>query len=259
MHSAAACRSTSPVYAALALGLALASTSTTGLAETCASEFSGLRAGVAREVEYAVRRFDPGYRFSIDGLSWELVRTQITDAQGKQRFAVTYPVLIDASSSRASRDFYFSLQTIESQGMACNDVVFGDDSPVHRLRVDDDSNAVIRFGDLDSKAKHLESTRTLGTKLRIRIDGTEVVMATGFATSRRLNISRCASGFDDSFGFVEYQPGQVQVTCFPADPKNTDYVDEIDWHVDYQWPQDPPRIIDQLIDYVYVEPVSPGP
>ncbi len=244
---------------AVSIALVLLGVSARGIAGTCASEPHRLQAGVTREVEYAARLFDPGYRFSIDGLSWELVRTQLTDTRGERRFAVTYPVILDTQTSPASRDFFVSLKTVESQGSACNDVVFGDDNPVHRLRINDDSNSVIRFGDLDRKAKHLESTRTLATEMRVRVDGTEVVIATGFATRRRLNISGCANGFDDSFGFVEYQPGQVQVTCFPADPESKDYVDEIDWHVDFQWPQDPPELIDQLIDYVYVEPVAATP
>ncbi len=225
-------------------------------AETCAIEAQRLVAGLAREVEYTANIHDPGYRFTVGGFSWELVRTQVTDPHSDQRFAVTYPVILDATGSPASRDFFFSLQTKESPGRACTDVKFLDDSPVHRLRISDDSDAVIRFGDLDRKEKRLESTRKLGTELRVRIDGTEVVIATGFATRRTLNISGCANGLDDRFGNVEYQPGQVQVTCFPADPDARDYVDEIDWHVDYQWPQNPPALIDELIDYVYVEPLQ---
>ena len=34
-----------------------------------------------------------------------------------------------------------------------------------------------------------------------------------------------------------------------------DYVDQIKWRVDFEWPQDPPALIDELIDYVYVEPL----
>ncbi|MEO1079217.1 MAG: hypothetical protein AAFY29_06675 [Pseudomonadota bacterium] len=225
-------------------------------AETCAIESQRLVAGLAREVEYTANIHDPGYRFTVGGLSWELVRTQLSDPHSDQRFAVTYPVILDGSANPASRDFFFSMQTKESAGRACTDVKFLNDSPVHRLRISDDSDAVIRFGDLDRKEKRLESTRKLGTELRVRIDGTEVVIATGFATRRSLNISGCANGLDDSFGYVEYQPGQVQVTCFPADPDARDYVDEIDWHVDYQWPQNPPALIDELIDYVYVEPLQ---
>lgn len=222
-------------------------------ADTCAAENRRLMAGLAREVEYTARLYDPGYRFSIGELSWELVRTQVSDSRGEHRFAITYPVIIDEIDSPASRDFFMSVETRETQGNRCNDVFFGDDNPVHRLQVEDDSTAKIQFGDLDRKEKRLESIRKLGTEMRVRIDGTEVVIATGFATRRHLNISGCANGFDDSFGFVEYQPGQVQVTCFPADPDNKDYVDEIDWRVDYQWPANPPALIDELIDYVYVE------
>ncbi len=227
-------------------------------ADTCANESHRLVAGLAREVEYTARVHEPGYRFSIDGLSWELVRTNVADPHSDRRFAVTYPVILDVEGNPAVRDFFISLSTQESQGRTCNDVKFLDDSPVHRLQVNDDSAAVIRFGDLDRKAKRLESTRKLATEMRVRLDGTEVVIATGFATRRSLNISGCANGLDDSFGYVEYQPDQVQVTCFPADPDSRDYVDEIDWHVDYQWPQNPPALIDQLIDYVYVEPLQTG-
>lgn len=227
-----------------------------GHAETCAVETRRLSAGLAREVEYTSRVHRPGYRFSIDGLSWELVRTQLIDPDTARRFAVTYPVLSDTRGSTASRDFFVSLKTHAASGRACSDVRVLDTAPVHRLQINDDSDAVIRFGDLDRKAKRLESTRKLATELRVRMNGTEVVIATGFATRRSLNISGCASGFDDSFGYVEYQPGQVQVTCFPADPEARDYVDEIDWRVDYQWPQNPPALIDELIDYVYVEPLQ---
>ncbi|GEM_PF-6724593 len=225
-------------------------------AETCAVEHHRLTAGLTREVEYAARVYEPGYRFTLGGFSWELVRTRFTDVHGDRRFAVTYPVLLDEHDDPAWRDFFVSVQTRESDGIACNDVLFRDDSPVHRLQVSDDSSSVIRFGDLDRKAKRLESRRKLVTEMRVRTDGTEVIIATGFDAHRSLNISGCANGFDDSFGFVEYQPGQVQVTCYPSDPDNQDYVDEIDWHVDYQWPQNPPALIDELIDYVYVEPLS---
>jgi hypothetical protein len=225
------------------------------LGETCAVEGQVLSAGLARDVEYSARVFAPGHRFSIGNLSWELVRTQLRDAQGSNRFAVTYPVIIDKDGSPASRDFFVSVEARESDGVACNDVLFAASSPVHRIRVSDERNAMIRFGDLDRKAKRLESSRKLATELRLRLDGTEVVVATGFATRRSLNISGCASGFDDSFGFVEYQPGQLQVTCFPADPESRNYVDEIDWRVDYQWPQNPPELLDELIDYVYIEPL----
>jgi len=225
-------------------------------AETCAVEHHRLAAGLAREVEYTSRVHRPGYRFSIDGMSWELVRTQVTDPRSARRFAVTYPVISNPRENIASRDFFVSLETREASGQSCSDVRVLDTAPVHRLQINDDSDAVIRFGDLDRKAKRLESTRKLATELRVRMDGTEVVIATGFATRRSLNISGCASGFDDSFGYVEYQPGKVQVTCFPADPAARDYVDEIDWSVDYQWPQNPPALIDELIDYVYVEPLQ---
>jgi hypothetical protein len=225
-------------------------------ADTCAIERQRLAAGLAREVEYTSRVHSPGYRFSIDGMSWELVRTQVSDPRSARRFAVTYPVISNPGENTASRDFFVSLETRAATGRACSDVRVLDTAPVHRLRIDDDSDAVIRFGDLDRKAKRLESTRKLATELRVRMDGTEVVIATGFATRRSLNISGCANGFDDSFGYVEYQPGQVQVTCFPADPEARDYVDEIDWRVDYQWPQNPPALIDELIDYVYVEPLQ---
>jgi len=243
-------------FAGLALCAVITATPSPARAETCAIEQRQLTAGLPREVEYTARIHAPGYRFSIDGLSWELVRTQVTDPRSDQRFAVTYPVLRDATAGPASRDFFVSLQTRESPGQACSDVKFLNDSPVHRLRILDDSDAVIRFGDLDRKAKRLESTRKLATEMRVRNGGTEVVIATGFATRRSLNISGCANGLDDSFGYIEYQPGQVQVTCFPADPDAQDYVDEIDWHVDYQWPRNPPALIDQLIDYVYVEPLQ---
>ena len=227
-------------------------------ADTCAAESRRMVAGLAREVEYAARVHAPGYRFSIDGLSWELVRTLVTDPHSERRFAVTYPVILDDTGSPAVRDFFISLSTQESQGQACNDVKYLDDNPVHRLQIDDDSDAVVRFGDLDRKAKRLESTRKLATEMRVRQDGTEVVIAAGFATRRSLNISGCANGLDDSFGYIEYRPGQVQVTCFPADPDSRDYIDEIDWHVDYEWPRNPPALLDQLIDYVYVEPLRAG-
>jgi len=243
-----------PLAAALS---ALFSAPDSTASEPCAAETQRLSAGLQREVEYAARVHDPGYRFSLGGFSWELVRTLVTDPRSAQRFAVTYPALrLDSRPSPASRDFFFSLQTRAGVGRSCTDVKFRDESPVHRLRVSDDSNAVIRFGDLDRKEKRLESTRKLAAELRLRVDGTEVVIATGFATRRSLNISGCANGLDDSFGYVEYQPGQVQVTCFPADPDARDYLDEIDWHVDYQWPQNPPGLIDELIDYVYVEPLQ---
>ena len=242
--------------ASVAGGIALWSHGSWG-SQPCAAENTRLSAGLAREVEYAARIHDPGYRFSVGGFSWELVRTLVTDPRGAQRFAITYPVLrLDGPPSPALRDFFFHLQTRAGSGRACTDVKFLNDSPVHRLRVNDDSDAFIRFGDLDRKEKRLESTRTLATELRLRVDGTEVIIATGFATRRSLNISGCANGLDDSFGFVEYQPGQVQVTCFPADPDARDYLDEIDWHVDYQWPQNPPGLLDELIDYVYVEPLQ---
>lgn len=224
-------------------------------AEPCVDTGQPLPAGLAREVEYTARVHPPGYRFSIDGLSWELVRTRLSDVRGKQRFAVTYPVIIDDSRSPATRDFFVSVQAKDSSGQSCSDVRFRDASPVHYLRVRDDSDAVIRFGDLDKTTKRLESTRKMATELRLRVDGTEVLIATGFATRRSLNISGCASGFDDSYGYVEYQPGQVQVSCFPADPDSRDYVDEIDWRVEFDWPQNPPALIDQLIDYVYVDPL----
>ena len=236
--------------------LAACATSLLGLpvwAEPCTREARPLAAGLAREVEYAARVHAPGYRFALEGLSWELVRTQLTDPRGEQRFAITYPVVLDAEGSPAGRDFFVSLEAREASGDACSDVKFLGDSPVHRLPVSDDSDAVIRFGDLDRKAKLLESTRTLATELRVRAGGAEVIIATGFATRRSLNISGCASGFDDSYGYVEYQPGQVQVSCFPADPEARDYLDEIDWRVDYDWPSNPPALIDALIDYVYVE------
>ena len=245
-----------PVVPAVALGL-LCGLQTSGVrADTCAAETRRLVAGLAREVEYTSRVHRPGYRFSIDGMSWELVRTQVSAPDAARRFAVTYPVISDPRGSTASRDFFVSLKTRAATGRACSDVRVADTAPVHRLQVNDDSDAVIRFGDLDRKAKRLESTRKLATELRVRMDGTEVVFATGFATRRSLNISGCANGFDDSFGYVEYQPGQVQVTCFPADPAARDYVDEIDWRVDYQWPRNPPALIDELIDYVYVEPLQ---
>lgn len=225
------------------------------LAEPCIERGQPLSAGLARHVQYTARVHQPGYRFSIDGLSWEVVRTRVSANEGRQHFEITYPVIIDDSQSPAARDFFVSLQTRDSAKQSCSDVRFGDASPVHRLLVDDDSNAVIRFGDLDKSLKRLESTRKMATELKLRVDGTEVLISTGFATRRSLNISGCASGFDDSYGYVEYQPGQVQVSCFPADPKSTDYVDEIDWHVEFDWPQDPPELIDQLIDYVYIEPI----
>lgn len=247
-------------HATPAAGLLLcASLPFPAMADICAVEPQRLSAGLAREVEYTARVYDAGYRFSIGGFSWELVRTEVADPYSEQRFAITYPVMLDSSSSPASRDFFVSLSTRANPGGSCSDVKFLNDSPVHRLRISDDSDAVIRFGDLDRKAKRLESTRKLATELRVRDGATEVVIATGFATRRSLNISGCANGLDDSFGYVEYQPGQVQVTCFPADPNARDYVDEIDWHVDYQWPQNPPALIDQLIDYVYVEPLQAAP
>jgi hypothetical protein len=224
-------------------------------ADVCGSE-QRMRAGLSKEVEYTARVVHPGYRFSMDGLSWEIVQTQFADATGRSRFVVTHPALIDPDSSPASRDFFVSLQVTDNPGIACNDVLFRDDNPVHRLRVNDDSDSQILFGDLDKREKRLESTRKLATELRVRSGGSELLIATGFATRRSLNISACASGFDDSFGFVEYQTGHVQLTCFPADPDSQDYVDEIDWHVDYQWPENPPALLDRLIDYVYVEAVE---
>ncbi|MEE4277703.1 MAG: hypothetical protein V2I82_04455 [Halieaceae bacterium] len=247
--------STRAVAAALPWFLPLLFSAASHAIEPCSLEGQRLAAGIPKEVEYTANIHDPGYRFEVGGFSWELVRTQVSDPRTARRFVVTYPMIRDAVQSPATRDFFLSLEAREGHGRSCSDVQFLGDSPVHRLRISDDSDAVIRFGDLDRREKRLESIRKLATELRVRIDGTEVVIATGFATRRSLNISGCANGLDDSFGFVEYQPGQVQVTCFPADPDARDYIDEIDWRVDYQWPSNPPALLDELIDYVYIEPL----
>lgn len=221
----------------------------------CAAAGQAARGKSAGDIVYSARMHAPGYRFSVDGVPYELIRTQFTAQGSRKRFAVIHPVLLDAEAYPRFRDFFVSVETRPDRTTSCSDVLFGDESAVHRVRVDDESTASVAFGDLQKTARSLESIRTLAATLRVRVDGTEMTLSAGFSAKRSLSLAECAKGLADSYGFVEYGPGRIKVACFPADPASADHVAEIDWRVDYRWPPDPSALLDALIDYVYVEAI----
>ena len=213
-----------------------------------------LLADAGRDVEYTARAYRPGYRFVLGGSSWVLARAQLADVTGARHFAVTYPVQVKDGASSAIRDYFVSIRIGESEDGDCNDVLFRTNNPVRRLPISDDYRSFVRLDEFGNKAERLESRRQLAAQMRVRSRGVEITIAAGFAAIREFDLSRCLRRRDDSFGVVEYQPGHVRVTCFPADAKE-DYVSDIAWNVDYRWPRNLPALIDELVDYVYVEPV----
>ncbi|MEM1143679.1 MAG: hypothetical protein AAGI88_13950 [Pseudomonadota bacterium] len=224
-------------------------------ADECRNSTELLIGKRAPDIEYSPRHYSPGYRFVVDGVDYELTRTTFASGGGERLFAITHPVLAEPDLHPLLQDFFVTVETRQSAAASCSDIALNGESTVHPVKLREESQSAIRFGDLDKNSKMLESTRTLAAKLRVRVDGTEMTLATGFSTSRRLNISDCAKSLDDSYGYIEHTPGQITVACFPADPKSRNHVDEIEWEVDYKWPLDPPKLLDELIDYVYVEPI----
>ena len=223
-------------------------------ADSCSQAPHRLLADAGDDVEYTARAFSPGYRFVLGGSSWVLVRSRLADVTGTRHFAVTYPMQAKDGANFETRDYFVSLRIDESEDGDCNDVLFRENSPVRRLPLSDDYRSFVRLDRFGSNAERLESRRRLAAQMRVRSQGIEITIAAGFAAIREFDLSRCVRGRDDSFGVVEYQPGNVRVTCFPADAKE-DYVSDIAWNVDYRWPRNPPALIDELIDYVYVEPI----
>ena len=240
--------------------LSLASAaSSTAYGESCAIRPHPLLATSAPEVEYAARALKPGHRFSLNGTEWELVRDSVPDATGVQTFAVTYPRQIASRDAPQFRDYFLSVEVRNTNDGDCNDVVFSESNPVHRLPLRESTRSFIRprAGRLIDDAEHLESTRELVTRMRVRHHGQELLISTGFSTLRRLNLSGCITNSEDSLGIVEDQPGHFEVTCFPVDTES-DHLIVINWNIDYGWPHDSASLIDDLIDYVYVEPIDLG-
>lgn len=235
-----------PVFGLLAVASARA--------DSCSEAPHRLLADAGKDVEYTSKAYSPGYRFVLGGSSWVLTRAQLVDASGARNFAVTYPVQVKDGASAATRDYFVSLRIDDSEDGDCNDVRFRENNPVRRLPISEDYRSFLRLDEFGSNAERLESQRQLAAQMRVRSQGVEITIAAGFTAIRELDLSRCLRRRDDSFGVLEYQPGHVRVTCFPADA-NEDYVSDIAWNVDYRWPGNLAALIDELIDYVYVEPV----
>ncbi|MEO1082158.1 MAG: hypothetical protein AAFY29_21555 [Pseudomonadota bacterium] len=227
-------------------------------ADPCGSSESRLRPGDSTAVSYTAKPHAPGYRFSLGGVYWELQKATVTDTSGSRSFSVVYPHLLASSGDFASRDFFLSIQSSESDAFDCNDIPDPDPRADDRwildktLYVTDQYRSQLRPGAFTDSMSQLETMRTLATSLRVREAGFEVVVATGFASTQSMDLGACLNAPGDTLGIVENQPGEIHISCYPADETN-DYVSNIDWTVDYHWPRNPSALIDDLIDYVQVE------
>jgi hypothetical protein len=209
-------------------------------------------------VLYEARPYEAGYRFALGGVEWELQETTVSDEYGRHTLNIIYPRLIAGNSDFAASDFFFSVDATESDAVACSDMpadgtALDDWMTDTTLYVTDDYWSHLRPpGVLSDSINQLQSRRTMATTLRVRQYGVEVVVATGFASTRMMDLRDCIEGPGDSIGIVENRPGEIHITCYPENP-SAEYVSNIDWVVDYQWPSDAPALIDELIDYVHVE------
>lgn len=227
------------------------------IADPCLSSLGPVRPSGSSMVSYSAKPHEAGYRFSLGGASWELQEARVTDVTGGRTYSVTYPLLLTSSNGFASRDFFFSVNANESDAVDCSDLpsdyaLVEDWLKDNGLLLVDDYRSQLRRDTFSKDKNQLETMRTLGTQMLVREAGVEIVIATGFASTQSMDLGACLKAPGDSFGVVENGPGEVHVTCFPAND-SADHVSSIDWVVDYHWPADAPALIDELIDYVHVE------
>lgn len=237
------------VVAALAAPLAQA--------DACRSGPALLSTNSTTAVSYEARLHQPGYRFALGGVDWELQETTVSDQSGTYSFSIVYPRVVTENSDFAARDFFFSVDASENDAVDCSDMPVAGDALEDwltdtTLYVTDDYHSHLRPGTFSEDLSRLQTMRTLGTTLRVRERGLEVVVATGFSATRMMDLGACLKAPGDSIGIVENQPGEIHITCYPEEA-SADYISSIDWMVDYQWPSDAPALIDDLIDYVHVE------
>ncbi|MEM9314032.1 MAG: hypothetical protein AAGA95_05345 [Pseudomonadota bacterium] len=226
-------------------------------AAPCVANPINLRPGDSTAVRYTAKSYEPGYRFSLGGVNWELQELTVTDPSGNRSFSVVYPFAVAGTGDVASRDFFFSIEANENDGGDCSDMPAGD--PLveqdwlldQTLYVTDNYQSHLRPGVFSESLNQLETMRKLETSLRVREAGFEVIVATGFASTQSMDLRACLNAPGDTLGIVENQPGEIHISCYPAEETN-DYVSNIDWIVDYHWPRNPSALIDDLIDYVQV-------